>query len=216
MGFPCGRVRKCVVLATQNLSLPHINVLNHVKIIFILIISQLHPITALQKALSLACRRISVYLHDEDGSDDMSTSSDRNRPSPSLVQLPPHIIAQSINAKLPLVLYGQLVVERNKSPARTRAHELLTAYDDEERICVVCRDMVELDHEVRELPNCCHVFHADCLDGWTDQGRFTCPLCRAKLEVIDEEEEVMKGEGRSDPWRKERMIYLFGEDIVMS
>ena len=70
---------------------------------------------------------------------------------------------------------------------------------------------------MRELGNCCHVFHKECIDAWMDQGQATCPLCRSKLMPAGDDEhgrnELIKNGG--DPWRRERMIYLFGEDYVM-
>ncbi|KAK9291784.1 hypothetical protein L1049_019734 [Liquidambar formosana] len=70
---------------------------------------------------------------------------------------------------------------------------------------------MEANHEVRKLCNCSHAFHKDCLDAWIDEGQVTCPVCRSKL-LPERGEEVKKGE---DPWRMERMVYLFGEDHVM-
>ncbi|XP_010934916.1 brassinosteroid-responsive RING protein 1 [Elaeis guineensis] len=51
----------------------------------------------------------------------------------------------------------------------------------EESICAVCLGELEARHEVRELGNCCHVFHKGCIDKWVDMGQVTCPLCRAQL-----------------------------------
>ncbi|KAL8049344.1 hypothetical protein ABFX02_06G015400 [Erythranthe guttata] len=64
---------------------------------------------------------------------------------------------------------------------------------------------------IRELGNCEHVFHVECIDSWMDQGRGSCPVCRAKLFGGDDEFRS----ANYDPWRSERMIYLFGEDCVM-
>ncbi|PKA45906.1 RING-H2 zinc finger protein RHA1a [Apostasia shenzhenica] len=47
--------------------------------------------------------------------------------------------------------------------------------------CAVCLQLLEARDEVRELGNCCHVFHAACIDRWVDLGRFSCPLCRSDL-----------------------------------
>lgn len=58
------------------------------------------------------------------------------------------------------------------------------AHDDEDHVdmvCSVCLNCVERSHEVREQPNCCHVFHWECLDRWVDEGQVTCPLCRSLL-----------------------------------
>ena len=50
--------------------------------------------------------------------------------------------------------------------------------------CVVCRCTLKDGELVRRLP-CCHVFHMHCFDGWLDQLKFNCPLCRSSL-VSDE------------------------------
>ncbi|WCJ26662.1 RING/U-box superfamily protein [Euphorbia peplus] len=52
---------------------------------------------------------------------------------------------------------------------------------DEGCVCSVCLDCIENADEIRELCNCNHVFHKDCLDNWVDLGRITCPLCRSML-----------------------------------
>ncbi|ONK67478.1 uncharacterized protein A4U43_C05F470 [Asparagus officinalis] len=64
--------------------------------------------------------------------------------------------------------------------------------EHEEVRCVFCLSCVEEGEEVREL-RCGHVFHRECLDGWIEFGRVTCPLCRAALvpfEVKAEAEEM--------------------------
>lgn len=47
--------------------------------------------------------------------------------------------------------------------------------------CAVCLNGVKGKHEIRELPNCSHVFHRECLDSWVDEDQHTCPLCRSSL-----------------------------------
>ncbi|RVW60929.1 Retrovirus-related Pol polyprotein from transposon TNT 1-94 [Vitis vinifera] len=60
---------------------------------------------------------------------------------------------------------------------------------------------------------------AMCLNiiGDEHEGQATCPLCRSKIlpAAADEHgrDEMIKNGG--GPWRRERMIYLFGEDYVM-
>lgn len=52
---------------------------------------------------------------------------------------------------------------------------------DDEPTCVICLDQLEARHEVRELGNCGHGFHVECIDRWVDGGQVRCPLCRAGL-----------------------------------
>lgn len=119
-------------------------------------------------------------------------------PSPSLVQVPVQYLAVgSIKEKLPVMEYGCGKEDGGGDST-----------------CAVCLKCMSEGDEVRELGNCSHVFHKECLDGWIDQGQLTCPLCRSKLLPSDDQDEgeVLKCGG--DPWRRERMIYLFGEDFV--
>ncbi|CAK9172361.1 unnamed protein product [Ilex paraguariensis] len=46
--------------------------------------------------------------------------------------------------------------------------------------CVVCLNQLGEGDHVRKLA-CRHVFHKKCLDGWLDQLKFSCPLCRSSL-----------------------------------
>ncbi|KAJ4803694.1 RING-H2 finger protein ATL13 [Rhynchospora pubera] len=48
-------------------------------------------------------------------------------------------------------------------------------------VCAVCLGQLSSSHEVRELGNCSHLFHKECIDKWVDLGKVTCPLCRALL-----------------------------------
>lgn len=47
--------------------------------------------------------------------------------------------------------------------------------------CAVCLCEFEQGQEVQITPNCCHVFHSECIHKWLDQDRKTCPLCRTSL-----------------------------------
>ncbi|XP_039122724.1 E3 ubiquitin-protein ligase RHA2A [Dioscorea cayenensis subsp. rotundata] len=55
-----------------------------------------------------------------------------------------------------------------------------SAYDGPDEDCVVCLCGLARGDRVRRL-SCCHVFHAECLDGWLDQMNLSCPLCRSPL-----------------------------------
>lgn len=77
--------------------------------------------------------------------------------------------------------------------------------------CAVC--MIDLcgDDKMWVLRNCSHVFHKRCLDRWLDHDeRQTCPLCRAPLLGQD-----LSLEPEKPSWAVERLIYLFGDDILM-
>ncbi|XP_059627336.1 E3 ubiquitin-protein ligase RHA2B-like [Cornus florida] len=121
-----------------------------------------------------------------------------SRPSPLLVPVPVHCTTEMIKDRVPVLDFG-CVLER--SGARRV-----------DSLCVVCLKLMKGGDEVRELCNCCHVFHRECLNAWIDEGQVTCPLCRAKLLPSQGKDEVKSG---GDPWRRDRMIYLFGEDYVM-
>ncbi|KAI9774640.1 MAG: hypothetical protein M1840_002889 [Geoglossum simile] len=46
--------------------------------------------------------------------------------------------------------------------------------------CLVCLSDYEPKEEVRQLTNCRHLFHRDCIDQWLTTGRNSCPLCRGQ------------------------------------
>ncbi|KAM5547082.1 brassinosteroid-responsive RING protein 1-like [Rosa sericea] len=94
--------------------------------------------------------------------------------------------------------------------------------------CAVCLSQLEMGDEVRELRNCCHVFHTECIDRWLDynghdhhdhgahdDNHKTCPLCRTPL-LTSSQIQSLSWEQRSQPsWAVERLLYLFGEDLVL-
>lgn len=114
------------------------------------------------------------------------------------------ITPESVKKSLPIVEFADFV-ERSWP-----FEDVNDDGDDGEPICTVCLSRLEGGHEIRELWNCSHVFHVECLDRWVDQRHMTCPLCRSSL--LPEEEDVKKG--RKDSWMVERIAYLFGEDLM--
>ncbi|ESQ52108.1 hypothetical protein EUTSA_v10017962mg [Eutrema salsugineum] len=46
--------------------------------------------------------------------------------------------------------------------------------------CAVCLCEFQDDETLRLMPNCCHVFHADCVSVWLSDHS-TCPLCRVDI-----------------------------------
>ncbi|KAK9059377.1 hypothetical protein SSX86_021997 [Deinandra increscens subsp. villosa] len=87
-------------------------------------------------------------------------------PSPSLLPVPLHVITASIKTKLPVIPYSDFA--RRYGGAR-------------HAVCTVCLDCVDGCDLIREVVNCKHVFHRECLDGWVDVGQINCPLCRSML-----------------------------------
>ncbi|KAK5307152.1 hypothetical protein LTR99_000121 [Exophiala xenobiotica] len=48
-------------------------------------------------------------------------------------------------------------------------------------ICAICLDGIQDADTIREL-QCCHVYHATCLNLWVERGHHDCPLC--KYDII--------------------------------
>ena len=112
---------------------------------------------------------------------------------------------------------------------------VLTTFEDtKERVpwvsdtCAVCLSRLNEGDDVRELRNCCHVFHKDCIDRWVDydqdhdhdyddhnndheDNHKTCPLCRAPLLTSSQSLYWPKNE---PSWAVERLLYLFGDDLL--
>ncbi|KAH7653493.1 Zinc finger RING/FYVE/PHD-type protein [Dioscorea alata] len=53
--------------------------------------------------------------------------------------------------------------------------------EEDEAVCGVCLSKLEEKAEVRELGNCSHVFHKECIDKWVNLEHLTCPMCRSHL-----------------------------------
>ncbi|XP_068344953.1 RING-H2 finger protein ATL65-like [Pyrus communis] len=93
--------------------------------------------------------------------------------------------------------------------------------------CAVCLCQLEMGDEVREMRNCCHVFHTECIDRWLEyndrhhhhhdeDNHKTCPLCRTPLLTSSQIQSLSWDHSRSQPsWAVERLLYLFGDDLVL-
>ncbi|KAM0950198.1 putative chromatin regulator PHD family [Dioscorea sansibarensis] len=87
-------------------------------------------------------------------------------------------------ASPPSMIKSQLAVLNFSTMKQTRWSSLEDGDGDddkEETMCIVCLGSLEGEDEVRELGNCIHVFHKECLDKWVDIGHHTCPMCRSLL-----------------------------------
>ncbi|XP_021892872.1 probable E3 ubiquitin-protein ligase XERICO [Carica papaya] len=95
-------------------------------------------------------------------------------PCPSVITVPIQELMELIKNELPVVEYSSY---RQRFRPRHEEEE----EEEEDMGCRVCLSEIQKSQEIRELVNCCHVFHRGCLDTWVDQGQVTCPLCRSML-----------------------------------
>ncbi|XP_022996076.1 RING-H2 finger protein ATL46-like [Cucurbita maxima] len=93
---------------------------------------------------------------------------------PSLVTVPAVDLQVRIKTSLPIIEYGDFVEKQGRGSPENKV-------DEENRKCTICLCEMERSETMRELCNCCHVFHRDCLDTWIDEFRITCPVCRSML-----------------------------------
>ncbi|KAL7221904.1 hypothetical protein ACSBR1_023781 [Camellia fascicularis] len=89
------------------------------------------------------------------------------------VPVPVPLVTAFIKKQTPVIQLGNFL-ERSREDGKDEDVE-------KEVSCAVCWDCINRRHEMRDLCNCSHVFHRDCLDRWVDEGRVTCPLCRSML-----------------------------------
>lgn len=47
--------------------------------------------------------------------------------------------------------------------------------------CTVCLSDINGCEKYRQLTNCNHCFHVECIDKWFRLSHLTCPLCRSKV-----------------------------------
>lgn len=94
----------------------------------------------------------------------LSSSPDANA---VLVQINKGLDEETIQ-KLPVFLFGEIIC---KLDSVQRSDE-----------CPICLGLFGDDEMVKLLPNCEHVYHAQCIDKWLI-GHSSCPLCRASLHL---------------------------------
>jgi len=67
------------------------------------------------------------------------------------------------------------------------------ASDEFHAVCAICIENIKVNEWYKQLPQCEHYFHADCIDGWL-RLRDSCPLCRQTVEIL----ELVSSSGLSD------------------
>lgn len=121
--------------------------------------------------------------------------------SPCLVPVPTHILTSVIKNRSTILQYGTYL-ERNGGGI------IDLGGGETSPVCSVCLGRIFQGDEIRELCNCCHVFHRECLDQWVDEKKVTCPLCRAALYPADWDWRTC----RENLWKVERVAYFLGEE----
>lgn len=95
-----------------------------------------------------------------------------------------------------------------------------------EHDCCVCLEIMPRGEKVRLLP-CRHAFHHDCINGWFEQNKFSCPMCKMDLKKHLEERrkasaelEAMTAPTRKSTWQRlwpwGRRINILNDDHLMS
>ncbi|KAJ9550311.1 hypothetical protein OSB04_014356 [Centaurea solstitialis] len=79
-------------------------------------------------------------------------------------------LESSVITSLPILVYKGL-----------ENHGRVDETGPESQECAVCLNMFEDGQMIRVLPNCNHLFHAECIDKWLG-SRSTCPICRHEVE----------------------------------
>ncbi|CAN8300884.1 unnamed protein product [Cochlearia groenlandica] len=138
----------------------------------------------------------------------------RSRSTSSSSSSSPSISSQTIKESLSVTTFREATERSTESMSDT---------------CAVCLGDLEDGDEVRELRNCSHVFHRECIDRWLDyeccadnedgeeDNHRTCPLCRTPLLAASSPSSPSScGDwpAKNEPsWAVERLLYLFGDDL---
>lgn len=165
MGFPCAAIANVVRLMSIATSL--MEMLHHLKSMAVKALLVPHYISFPREPHEPEQEQIESS-HDILVMDGLS---------PSLVPVPTHILTSLIKNRSPVLQYG-LYLERNGGGIDRRECK-------SRNMCAVCLGRISKRDEIRELCNCSHVFHRECLDRWVDEKKVTCPLCRAALYPAD-------------------------------
>ncbi|XP_010522482.1 PREDICTED: RING-H2 finger protein ATL16-like [Tarenaya hassleriana] len=95
------------------------------------------------------------------------------------------------NGQDPLMIYSRELRDRGLDESEIRALPIFQfkkrvgdrnegEEDKTSQECSVCLNEFQEDEKLRIIPNCCHLFHIDCIDIWL-QNNANCPLCRTSV-----------------------------------
>eukprot|EP00270_Netrium_digitus_P005637 TRINITY_DN1754_c0_g1_i2.p1 TRINITY_DN1754_c0_g1~~TRINITY_DN1754_c0_g1_i2.p1 ORF type:complete len:210 (+),score=16.41 TRINITY_DN1754_c0_g1_i2:224-853(+) len=73
--------------------------------------------------------------------------------------------------------------------------------------CVVCLEDYSFGDLLRQLPECRHYFHVDCIDEWFTRHK-TCPVCRQSLQAEKTDAGNGEGEEHQEPEQHEEILRM--------
>jgi hypothetical protein len=152
----------------------------------------------------LHCVGLSVLLEPEIS---YSSSWQETEYSSSLSEMNPSEHGDLIREWLPVTTFGEF------------AQRFHGEIEEEDAVCAVCLSRLEEEDEMRELCNCFHVFHRNCLEKWLHQRQTTCPLCRCclipELEPESERESADTAQlPNHQSWLVDSISFLFAQDLA--
>nr|ACU14272.1 unknown [Glycine max] len=114
---------------------------------------------------------------------------------------------------------SQMTRDKDSILLLTTFGEIKERLPETEETCAVCLSQLSVEDEVRELMNCYHVFHRECIDRWLEHEHenhsATCPICRAPLLSSSCHHSSATCLPPPQPsWAVERLLYLFGDDLL--
>ncbi|RVW85769.1 hypothetical protein CK203_033406 [Vitis vinifera] len=119
--------------------------------------------------------------------------------TPSLVPVP--VVMAWIKKRVPVVEYGSFLGK-------------LGMHEDEDAVCSVCLDCIKRSHQIRELSNCCHVFHKECLDTWVDEGQALSLPNGTKAIYLDDDSAIISGDWDLE-WRMSLSFISLSTDPIL-
>jgi Ring finger domain len=78
----------------------------------------------------------------------------------------------TIDLAIPALLYSRKIGDESSSGSSPR-----------QVICSVCLSLLLEGEQVRQLPECKHIFHADCIATWLPL-HMSCPICRSEVDIF--------------------------------
>lgn len=109
-------------------------------------------------------------------------------PKSSLVVVAVYVLCAAIHAVTKvfqrlrsLISYTLPLSSMNRSSLAPKGAWKTQPWSRMEGLCAVCQGEVGEGDEIKELRECLHSFHKDCLDDWVEEGHCTCPLCRSEF-----------------------------------